>query len=268
MEYMTLYNGVRIPLIGLGVWQCGDQTKDVVAKALTLGYRMIDTSAQYENEEEVSKGIKESGLSRDDVFITTKVRNRDIRSGRTKEAFMDSLHRLHTDYIDMYLIEWPAEGFVRAWQDMAELYHEGWVRVIGVSNFQIHHGKELAEVSDVMPAINQIESHPYYSNQELVDYCHKNRMEISAYSPLGSGINHVLEDPALHKLAEKYGKTPAQIILRWDIQRGIAALPKSVHEERLKENLDIFDFKLTTSDMVAINKLNRDEKLPSTASLL
>lgn len=263
MEYLNLYNGVRIPQIGLGVWQCGDLTEDTVAKALSLGYRLIDTSAQYGNEEAVARGIKKSGVKREDVFITTKLWHNDIRRYRTKKAFQESLRRLHTDYIDMYLIEWPVEGFERAWQDMAELYHEGWVRAIGVSNFKIHHGKELAEVSDVMPAINQIETHPYFNNRELIDYCHKNRIEITAYSPLGGGNNHVLDDPVLKRLAEKYNKTPAQIVLRWDIERGIAAIPKSIHEQRLKENLDVFDFHLSPADMVAINKLNRDERVGS-----
>ena len=163
----------------------------------------------------------------------------------------------------MYLIEWPIEGFIRAWQDMADLYHEGWVRAIGVSNFKIHHGKELSEVSDVMPVINQIESHPYFNNSEIIDYCRLNRIAVTAYSPLGGGVNNLLQDPMLKSIGEKYGKTPAQIILRWNIDRDVISIPKSVHASRLKENWNIFDFKLSNSDIVAINKLNKNERVGS-----
>ena len=263
MEWIQLYNGVKIPVLGFGVWQCGDATKDTVVSALHMGYRMIDTSAQYGNESAVMEGIKESGISRDDVFITTKLWNDDIRKRRTKQAFMESLRRLKTDYIDMYLIEWPIEGFIRAWQDMADLYYEGGVRAIGVSNFKIHYGKEISEVSDVMPVINQIESHPYFYNSELIDYCRLNRIAVTAYSPLGGGVNNLLQDPMLKSIGEKYGKTPAQIILRWNIDRDVISIPKSVHASRLKENWNIFDFKLSNSDIVAINKLNKNERVGS-----
>ena len=254
-------NKVKMPRLGLGVWQCGDKTEDAVKYALQAGYRLIDTAAEYGNEKAVGKAIRESGIPREKIFITTKLWNSDIRKGRAKEAFFDSFKRLQTDYIDMYLIHWPAEGFQKAWQDMTEIYHEGWVRAIGVSNFQIHHAKELENASDVIPFVNQIESHPYFNNQELIDYCLEHKIEVTAYSPLGSNENGLLEDPILMRIARKYGKTVAQVILRWNLQRGITSIPKSVNKKRIEENINIFDFELSSGDMNKIFALNKNERV-------
>lgn len=259
METITLSNGVEIPQIGLGVWQSpkGEATEHAVMWALEAGYRHIDTARIYGNEASVGAGIRKSGVARKDIFLTTKLWNEDIRKGRAKEAFEESLDRLETDYVDLYLIHWPAEGFEKAWQDMTELYEAGRIRAIGVSNFQPHHLETLEKVSSVVPMVNQIESNLYFNNQTVIDYCHARHIAVEAYSPLGGTGGHILEDEKLLAMAEKYGKTPAQIILRWDIQRGLVVLPKSTHKERIISNLDVFDFELDPEDEAALSDMDR-----------
>lgn len=257
MDTVTFSNMVRMPMLGIGVWQCGKNTERAVSWALEAGYRLIDTAADYGNEEDVGRAIKKSGVPREQIFITTKLWNEDIRRGRAKEAFFSSFKRLGTDYVDMYLIHWPAQGFEKAWQDMTEIYHEGWVRAIGVSNFEEHHARELMSVSDVVPMVNQIESHPYFNNQRLIDFCQKTGIPVTAYSPLGGSSIQLLNDPLLAELAETYEKTPAQIVLRWHIQRGVSAIPKSVTKKRIFENIDIFDFTLSDEDMKRISGLDK-----------
>lgn len=256
---LTMNNGVQIPQLGLGVFQTPDgrATSQAVTWALQAGYRHIDTAMIYGNEESVGQGIRDSGLKRRDVFLTTKLWNDDIRSGRAKEAFEESLDRLGTDYVDLYLIHWPAQGWQQAWQDMEELYRQRRVRAIGVCNFQQHHLEELHSISSTKPAVNQIESSPQFVNQELIDYCHGElRIDVEAYSPLGGTGGSVLSDPRLESISRKVGRSPAQVILRWHIQRGLIVIPKSTHKERIEQNAQVFDFTLDEDDMNAISAMD------------
>lgn len=260
MEWILLENGVKIPQVGLGVWQSGRDTAQAVEWALAAGYRHIDTAAIYGNEEEVGRGIRNSGVPREEIFITTKLWNEDIRKGRTKAALMESLKRLGTDYADLYLIHWPADGYQKAWEDMTEMYHEGWSRAIGVSNFEADHLHALSDVSDMKPLVNQVESHPYFSNTDVIKTCLESHITPEAYSPLGRG-QALGTDPVIARLAEKYGRTPAQIVLRWQIQRGVIVIPKSVHRARIEENLLVFDFKLRKKDVEALDHLDRGGRI-------
>lgn len=256
---LTMNNGVQIPQLGLGVFQTpdGKATSQAVTWALQAGYRHIDTAMIYGNEESVGQGIRDSGLKRRDVFLTTKLWNDDIRSGRAKEAFEESLDRLGTDYVDLYLIHWPAQGWQQAWQDMEELYRQRRVRAIGVCNFQQHHLEELHSISSTKPAVNQIESSPQFVNQELIDYCHGElRIDVEAYSPLGGTGGSVLSDPRLESISRKVGRSPAQVVLRWHIQRGLIVIPKSTHQERIEQNAQVFDFTLDEDDMKAISAMD------------
>lgn len=256
---LTMNNGVQIPQLGLGVFQTpdGKATSQAVTWALQAGYRHIDTAMIYGNEESVGQGLRDSGLKRRDVFLTTKLWNDDIRSGRAKEAFEESLDRLGTDYVDLYLIHWPAQGWQQAWQDMEELYRQRRVRAIGVCNFQQHHLEELHSISSTKPAVNQIESSPQFVNQELIDYCHGElRIDVEAYSPLGGTGGSVLSDPRLESISRKVGRSPAQVVLRWHIQRGLIVIPKSTHQERIEQNAQVFDFALDEDDMKAISAMD------------
>nr|WP_273400021.1 aldo/keto reductase [Bifidobacterium indicum] len=256
---LTMNNGVQIPQLGLGVFQTpdGKATSQVVTWALQAGYRHIDTAMIYGNEESVGQGIRDSGLKRRDVFLTTKLWNDDIRCGRAKEAFEESLDRLGTDYVDLYLIHWPAQGWQQAWQDMEELYRQRRVRAIGVCNFQQHHLEELHSISSTKPAVNQIESSPQFVNQELIDYCHGElRIDVEAYSPLGGTGGSVLSDPRLESISRRVGRSPAQVVLRWHIQRGLIVIPKSTHQERIEQNAQVFDFTLDEDDMKAISAMD------------
>ena len=256
---LTMNNGVQIPQLGLGVFQTpdGKATSQAVTWALQAGYRHIDTAMIYGNEESVGQGIRDSGLKRRDVFLTTKLWNDDIRSGRAKEAFEESLDRLGTDYVDLYLIHWPAQGWQQAWQDMEELYRQRRVRAIGVCNFQQHHLVELHSISSTKPAVNQIESSPQFVNQELIDYCHGElRIDVEAYSPLGGTGGSVLSDPRLESISRRVGRSPAQVVLRWHIQRGLIVIPKSTHQERIEQNAQVFDFTLDEDDMKAISAMD------------
>lgn len=256
---LTMNNGVQIPQLGLGVFQTpdGKATSQAVTWALQAGYRHIDTAMIYGNEESVGQGLRDSGMKRRDVFLTTKLWNDDIRSGRAKEAFEESLDRLGTDYVDLYLIHWPAQGWQQAWQDMEELYRQRRVRAIGVCNFQQHHLEELHSISSTKPAVNQIESSPQFVNQELIDYCHGElRIDVEAYSPLGGTGGSVLSDPRLESISRKVGRSPAQVVLRWHIQRGLVVIPKSTHQERIEQNAQVFDFTLDEDDMKAISAMD------------
>ena len=263
VKNIVLNNGVSIPQVGIGVFLTpkGEVTENSVRWALEAGYRHIDTAMIYENEENVGNVIKTGLVKREDIFITTKLWNEDIRKGRAKEAFEESLKRLQTDYVDLYLIHWPAEGYEEAWSVMEELYREGKIKAIGVSNFQIHHLEQLAKTATVMPVVNQIESHPYFTNQEVIDYCKQKNIAVEVWSPLGGTGGNLLEDDTLQKLADKYQKTPAQIVIRWDIQRDVIVLPKSVHRDRIISNLEVYDFVLEDADMELINQLNKDMRI-------
>ena len=262
---ITFNNGVSIPQVGLGVFrtESGEDTVNAVKWAIEAGYRHIDTAKAYGTEKSVGDGIKACGVAREELFITTKLWNEDTRQGRAKEAFEESLEKLQTDYIDLYLIHWPANGYEKAWKDMEEIYKTGKVKAIGVSNFNIHHLETLSKIWEVVPAVNQIEVHPYYSNIANVEYSQKLGITVEAYSPLGGNGARTLQDPVIIELAKKYLKTPAQVVLRWNMQRNIVVLPKSIHKDRIISNYDVFDFTLSDEDMKLINALNKDAKVGS-----
>ena len=259
-DTIMLNNGVSMPGLGLGVFKVGDGSpvKASVKSALRAGYRSIDTAAVYGNETGVGQALQESGVPREDIFLTTKVWNADQGYEATLKAYEASLKKLGTSYLDLYLIHWPVAGkFVDTWKAMTELYRDGRVRAIGVSNFHIHHLKEILESSAVVPAVNQIELHPLLNQKEIRDFCQLNNIIVEAWSPLMIGN---LTIPDLVKLAETYTKTPAQIVLRWHVQHGVVVIPKSVHDYRIRENADIFDFSLTAEDMDLIDALDAGKR--------
>lgn len=258
MNYVTLNNGVEIPQLGIGGFAQGT---DEITEAIHIGYRLIDTAAQYGNEEQVGQAIKKSGVPRDKIFLSTKLWTEDIRKKRTRNAFFESLKRLNIAYVDMFLIHWPADGFVDSWLEMEKLYREGYVRTIGVSNCNEMHLEKIKEVATVIPAVNQIESHPAFNNQKLIDYCKEAEIQTQAWCPLGGTYGHVLENPVITELAGKYQRTSAQIVLRWHMQRRIITFPKSSHVERMKSNMEIFDFVLGEEDMARITALNTGKRV-------
>ena len=253
MDYIILNNGVEIPQLGIGGFAQGT---DEIVEALKIGYRLIDTAAQYENEEQVGAAIKKSGIPRQEIFLSTKLWTDDIRKRRVRKAFLESLKRLDVEYVDMYLIHWPAAGYAEAWVEMEKLYQEGYIRAIGVSNCHWVHLKEIEKDSSVTPAVNQIESHPKFNNQELIDYCKARGIQVEAWCPLGGTYGRVLEDPRIIEMAEQCGRTPAQVILRWHMQRGIITFPKSSRPARMQSNFDVFSFELTSNEMTILDSLN------------
>lgn len=261
-ESTTLHNGVKMPLFGLGVYQAaeGEEVEHAVKVALNVGYRSIDTAAFYDNERGVGQAIRQSGVPREDIFITTKVWNDDNGYDNTLRAFEESRKKLAVDYVDLYLIHWPVKGkYKETWKALETLYHEQKVRAIGVCNFQTHHLDDLFTTCEVKPMVNQIELHPKLTQKELLTYCQKHDIQVEAWRPLMRG--KYFDHPTLVALAEKYNKTIAQIILRWNIQQQIVTIPKSVNEHRIKENAAIFDFALTELDMKTIDAMNENERL-------
>ena len=270
---IVLNNSVRMPQIGFGVFQIPAQDcVGVVKTALQAGYRLLDTAQTYCNEREVGRGIRESGLAREEVFVTTKVWVTEYGKEKTRRSLDASLERLGLDYVDMVLLHFPVphvfERTIEAWQDLEKELANGRVRAIGVCNFHIPHLERLMDACTVVPAVNQVELHPYFSQESLMDFHARHGIATQAWSPLGAvmiydaaGISepvHVLQDETLCALAQRYGKSPAQIVLRWHLQRGVAIIPKSVHEERIRQNLDILDFALSDEDMALVNGLNRN----------
>lgn len=255
-----LVNGIEIPVLGFGVYLSpeGEVTASSVRWAVESGYRHIDAAAIYGNERSVGEGIRTCGLPREQLFITSKLWNDDIRKGRCKEAFTETLNRLGTDYLDLYLIHWPVDQHVQAWKVLEQLYETGKVRAIGVSNYHSQHLKELEDAARIMPMVNQFEIHPYLSQQPLIDLCKQYGMVYEAYSPLGGQNGPVLSDPVIVDIAAARGKSPAQIVLRWHLQRGTVVLPKSNHLERIRANAQLFDFKLTQEEMARLNALNQN----------
>ncbi|HEX8834740.1 MAG TPA: aldo/keto reductase [Abditibacteriaceae bacterium] len=269
---IKLNNGVQIPQFGLGVWQAaeGGEVENAVRSALESGYRLIDTAAIYGNEAGVGKAIKASGVPREEIFLTTKLWNANHAYDDALHAFDESLAKLDSDYVDLYLIHWPLpmEGrFVEAWRALEKLYSDGRTRAIGVSNFKVPHLETLLESTGLVPAVNQIELHPMLQGKEDRAYGAAHGIKVEAYSPLMRG-GEVLENSVITELAEKHGKTPAQIVLRWHIQSDIIVIPKSVTPERIRENVAIFDFALEEEDMRQIEALDAGQRLgadPDTA---
>ena len=258
---VQLNNGIMMPQLGLGVLRMkdGDEVKRAVLSALEQGYRSIDTAKAYGNEAGVGQAIKESGIARNKIFLTTKLWNRDQGYDSTLTAFHQSLERLGGEYIDLYLIHWPGRDLYKeSWRAMEKLYSDGLIRAIGVSNFQDYHLEDLASSSNLVPAVNQIELHPYLTQKGLRTYCSAHDIRVEAWSPLGQGA--LLSDKVLHQLAEKYGRSVAQMILRWDIQHDIIIIPKSSRPERMKENMSLFDFNIDEEDMSTIDSLNQDRR--------
>jgi diketogulonate reductase-like aldo/keto reductase len=270
---VTLNNGVEIPQVGLGVFRAkeGAEVERAVRAALEAGYRLIDTAAAYGNEVGVGKAIKASGLPREEVFITTKLWNANHAYEDALRGFDESLEKLDCDYIDLYLIHWPLpmEGkFTQAWKALEKLYESKRVRAIGVSNFKPHHLEELLKGAATVPAVNQIELHPLFQQKETRAYCVEHGIAVESYSPLMQA-GAALEHPVIANLAHTYGKTPAQVILRWHVQSGLIVIPKSVKPERIQENLALFDFELSKNDMRAIEEMDREQRInadPDTAS--
>ncbi|AZU61705.1 aldo/keto reductase [Neobacillus mesonae] len=258
----TLHNGVKMPWFGLGVFkvQEGSEVIESVKAAIKNGYRSIDTAAVYKNEEGVGKGILESGVPREELFITSKVWNSDQGYESTLDAFETSLKKLGLDYLDLYLIHWPGKNkFNETWKALEKLYKDGRVRAIGVSNFKVHHLEELIKDCEIKPMVNQVEYHPHLTQKELLAFCQKEGIQLEAWSPLKQG--QILLDPVINQLAEKYGKSAAQIVLRWDLQSKVVTIPKSIKEQRIIENANIFDFELTAEEMQTIDGLNKDERV-------
>ncbi|MFE5426584.1 aldo/keto reductase [Peribacillus simplex] len=262
----TLHNGVKMPWFGLGVFKVeeGPELVNAVKVAIKHGYRSIDTAAIYGNEEGVGQGIregiKEAGISREDLFVTSKVWNADLGYESAIAAYEKSLKKLGLEYLDLYLIHWPVEGkYKEAWRALETLYKEGKVKAIGVSNFQIHHLKDLMEDAEVKPMVNQVECHPRLTQKEVQAFCKEQGIQLEAWSPLMQG--ELLDNDVLQAIAAKHGKSVAQVILRWDLQNGIVTIPKSTKEHRIVENSSIFDFELTEEEMNQIDGLNQNHRV-------
>ncbi|UJF33386.1 aldo/keto reductase [Paenibacillus hexagrammi] len=256
----VLNNGVRMPWLGLGVFQVedGGQVIQSVRHAIEAGYRSIDTAAGYRNETGVGTAIKQSGIAREELFITTKLANGDQGYESTLRAFEDSRRKLDLDYMYLYLIHWPGKDkYKETWKAFEKLKKDGYIRAIGVSNFNIHHLESLKQDSDTIPAVNQVEFHPLLNQQELLQYCKREGIQLEAWSPIMKGN---LDFPQITELAAKHGKTPAQIVLRWDLQHGVVTIPKSVHQARIQENAGIFDFTLSDEDMAKLDQMNQNHR--------
>ncbi|KSU82043.1 Aldo/keto reductase [Fictibacillus enclensis] len=263
MKKVILNNGVEMPVLGFGVYQIQDQKKceQAVYDAIMTGYRLIDTAASYLNEEAVGRAIKRSGVSREELFITTKLWVQDTGYEKTKKAFEKSLERLQLDYLDLYLIHQPFGDVYGSWRAMEELYSEGRIRAIGVSNFYPDRLTDFIIHNEVVPAVNQVETHVFNQQIESAEWMKENNVQIESWGPFAEGKNNMFQNETLVSIAEKHNKSVAQVVLRWLTQRAVVAIPKSVHKERIVENFNIFDFELNQEDMESIAALNSKESL-------
>ncbi|WP_436887797.1 aldo/keto reductase [Mammaliicoccus sciuri] len=267
-KIIEFYNGNSIPALGLGTFRVenNDECREAVKHAIISGYRHIDTAQTYHNEEKVGQGIKEgleaAGLNREDLFITTKLWMTDHGRENVQSAYEASLKRLGLDYVDLYLIHWPGQDkdlITETWKAMENLYNEGKIKNIGVSNFHVHHLEELLQEASIKPVINQIECHPYLTQKELRAYLEAQKIVAQSWSPLMNG--QILEDEVVKEIANELGKTPAQVIIRWNIDENIVVIPKSVTPSRIEENLNVFDFELSEDQLSRLNALNKDERI-------
>ena len=255
-KFMLLINGVKIPSIGFGTYKSGDdeETAKIIKNALNLGYKMIDTASFYNNEVGIGNGIKESDIDWKDIFIVTNLWNDDHGYDNTIEAFNKSLNNLQVDYIDLYLIHWPNKLNAETWRAFEHLYETGKVKAIGVCNFKVEHLEELKKTAKIMPMVNQVEIHPFSTKNNIINYCKDNNIKVVAWSPISRG--RVLSNELMIDLSQKYKKSIVQIVLRWHMQKGVIPIPKSSNENRIKENIDIFDFEISSEDMKAIDSLD------------
>lgn len=262
MENVTLNNGLEMPLVGYGVFRVpdGDDLAKAVKTAIAKGYRSIDTAQVYRNEESVGRGIRaaigEGLVAREELFVTSKVWNDGLSYEETLAAYASSLEKLGLDYLDLYLIHWPGldTNYIEAYKALEKIYQDGRVRSIGVSNFHVHHLEHLLKETTVIPVINQIEFHPHLTQEEVRNYCKEHRIQVEAWSPLMNGS--LLEEALIQQLASKYNKTPAQIVLRYDVQHGVVTIPKTMTPSRMTENLDVFDFALADEEMAQLDAMN------------
>jgi len=258
MQYVTLSNGVKMPILGYGVYQVTkDECERCVLDALKVGYRAIDTAQSYFNEEEVGSAIVKSGIPREEIFLTTKVWLEHYGYEEAKKSVKESIRKLKTDYIDLVLLHQPFSDAYGAYRALEELYEAGKIRAIGISNFYVDRMVDFASFNRIKPMVNQVETHIYNQQKELKEWADKYGIQLEAWAPFGEGRGGTFDNPAIVKLAEKYGKTPAQVMLRWHIQRGIVVIPKSTHIDRMEENFNVFDFTLSDEDMDAIAGLDK-----------
>jgi len=259
---VQLYNGVEIPWVGLGVFKSppGRETEQAVRWALEIGYRHIDTAAYYQNESDVGRALKDSGVPRETVFVTTKVWNNDQGFQNTLKAFDRSRKNLGLDVVDLYLVHWPVEGkFLDTWKALEKIYADGKARAIGVSNFLVHHLESVMKASSIVPAVNQVEFHPFLVQKGLLEFDGRTGVRHEAWSPLTRGRS--LDNPLIAGIAAKYKRTPAQVLLRWDLQLGVVTIPKSIHRERILENSRVFDFQLEQADVEKITALDAEARI-------
>ncbi len=263
MDYIQLNNGIDMPALGFGVFQIPDKVECIksVKEAVRAGYRLIDTAASYGNEEAVGRAIKESSVDRSEFFITTKVWIQDVGYEKTWKAFEKSLKKLQMDYIDLLLIHQPYNDIFGAWRAMEELYREGRVRAIGVSNFPDYRVMDLIIHSEIKPAINQIEIHPFNQQQKTAEFLKANDVQIESWAPFAEGRNNLFTNELLSSIGKKHNKSVAQVVLRWLIQRGVVVIPKSVQPDRIAQNIDVFDFSLSEDEMETIKELDRNTSL-------
>lgn len=263
MQTVTLNNGVKMPIIGFGVYQIPDaeECENAVYEALVAGYRLIDTAAGYLNEKAVGRAIKRSGVPREELFITTKLWVQDAGYESTKLAFSKSLSKLQLDYLDLYLIHQPFGDYYGAWRAMEDLYREGKVKAIGVSNFLPDRLMDLIVHNKIVPAVNQVETHPFYQQIESAAFMKEQRVQHQSWGPFAEGRNNMFGNEVLTSIAEKHNKSVAQVVLRWLVQLDVVAIPKSVRKERIVENFDIFDFELSVDDIAQISTLDTGESL-------
>ena len=260
MEYVTLYNGVKMPQLGYGVYQVTrEECERCVLDALEVGYRSLDTAQSYFNEEQVGNAIAKSGVPREEIFLTTKVWIEHYGYEQAKQSVLESMEKLQTSYLDLILLHQPFSDYYGAYRALGELYKEGKVRAIGVSNFYPDRLVDIASFAEIRPMVNQVETHPYNQQTLAKEYMDKYQVQIEAWAPFGEGRGGLFENPVLSAIGKKYGKTTAQVMLRWHLQRGVVVIPKSTHKERMEENFHVFDFALNEEDMQAIAALDKAE---------